>query len=114
VGLESRVGSVAVCDRLMLPRCFQDCRFSIQTSSQILRGEAILFTRRQKRPSQARLLLLSDRGAAAKVEAAGIEPASAIACKVTSTSVAGALISLSTRHAGGVIENQLQNSPQSG
>jgi hypothetical protein len=41
------------------------------------------------------------------VETAGIEPASAIAQKVASTSVAGALISLSTRHAGGVVESQL-------
>ena len=41
------------------------------------------------------------------VETAGIEPASAIAQKVASTSVAGALISLPTRHAGGVVESQL-------
>ena len=42
-----------------------------------------------------------------EVETAGIEPASAIAQKVASTSVAGALISLPTRHAGGVVESQL-------
>ena len=42
-----------------------------------------------------------------EVETAGIEPASAIAQKVASTSVAGALISLPTRHAGGVVGSQL-------
>ena len=44
----------------------------------------------------------------AKVETAGIEPASAVACEVASTSVAGALISPSTRLAGGVAESQLR------
>jgi len=43
-----------------------------------------------------------------KVETAGIEPASAVACKAASTSVAGALISPSTSLAGGVIEGQLR------
>ena len=43
-----------------------------------------------------------------KVETAGIEPASAVACKVASTSVAGALISPPTSLAGGVVEGQLQ------
>ena len=42
------------------------------------------------------------------VETAGIEPASAIAQKVASTSVAGALISPSTHRAGGVVEGQLR------
>ena len=42
------------------------------------------------------------------METAGIEPASAIAQKVASTSVSGALISLPTRHAGGVVGSQLR------
>ncbi len=42
------------------------------------------------------------------METAGIEPASAIAQKVASTSVSGALISSPTRHAGGVVGDQLQ------
>jgi hypothetical protein len=48
------------------------------------------------------------------VETAGIEPASAIAQKVASTSVAGALISLSDRLAGGVSEGQLPGGPRIG
>ena len=40
------------------------------------------------------------------VETAGIEPASAVAQGVASTSVSGALISPSARHAGGVAEGQ--------
>ena len=44
----------------------------------------------------------------AKVETAGIEPASAVAYEVASTSVSGALISPSTRLAGGVEEGQLR------
>jgi hypothetical protein len=43
-----------------------------------------------------------------EVETAGIEPASAVAQKVVSTSVSGALISSSARHAGGVAEDQLR------
>ena len=43
-----------------------------------------------------------------KVETAGIEPASAVAQEVASTSVAGALISSPTRHAGGVMGDQLR------
>ncbi len=50
----------------------------------------------------------------AKVETAGIEPASAIAQKVASTSVAGTLISPSTRHAGGVVGGQLRKCPRRG
>jgi hypothetical protein len=50
----------------------------------------------------------------AKVETAGIEPASAIARKAASTSVAGTLISPSTRHAGGVVEGQLRKCPRWG
>ena len=50
----------------------------------------------------------------AKVETAGIEPASAIARKVASTSVAGTLISPSTRHAGGVVGGQLRRCPRRG
>jgi len=42
-----------------------------------------------------------------EVETAGIEPASAAACEVASTSVAGALLSPSTRLAGRVVEGQL-------
>jgi hypothetical protein len=42
------------------------------------------------------------------METAGIEPASAVAQKVVSTSVSGALISSSTRHAGGVVKDQLR------
>jgi hypothetical protein len=41
-----------------------------------------------------------------KVETAGIEPASAIAQKVASTSVAGALVSSRGRLAGGVPRDQ--------
>lgn len=41
-----------------------------------------------------------------KVETAGIEPASAIAPKVASTSVAGALVSSRDRLAGGVPRDQ--------
>ena len=48
------------------------------------------------------------------VETAGIEPASAVAQKVASTSVAGALISLPARLAGGVVEGQLPGGPQIG
>jgi len=44
----------------------------------------------------------------ATMETAGIEPASAVARKVASTSVAGALVSPSTRLAGGVVESQLR------
>jgi hypothetical protein len=40
------------------------------------------------------------------METAGIEPASAIAQKVASTSVAGALISSRSRLAGGVLRDQ--------
>ena len=42
------------------------------------------------------------------VETAGIEPASAVAQKVVSTSVSGALISSPVRHAGGVAGDQLR------
>jgi site-specific DNA recombinase len=42
------------------------------------------------------------------VETAGIEPASAVAQRVASTSVSGALISSPTRHAGGVVGDQLR------
>ena len=42
------------------------------------------------------------------VETAGIEPASAAAQKVASTSVAGSLVSPSTRQAGGVVGGQLR------
>jgi hypothetical protein len=41
------------------------------------------------------------------METAGIEPASAVAQEMASTSVAGAQISLSGRLAGGVSESQL-------
>jgi hypothetical protein len=44
----------------------------------------------------------------AKVETAGIEPASAVAQKVASTSVSGALFSSPARHAGGVAGDQLR------
>jgi hypothetical protein len=50
----------------------------------------------------------------AKVETAGIEPASAAAQKVASTSVAGALISPSTRLAGGVVGGQLRKMSPAG
>ena len=50
----------------------------------------------------------------AKVETAGIEPASAVAQKVASTSVAGTLISPSTRLAGGVVGGQLRRCPRRG
>ena len=49
-----------------------------------------------------------------KVETAGIEPASAAAQKVASTSVAGTLVSPSTRHAGGVVEGQLRRMSPAG
>ena len=48
------------------------------------------------------------------METAGIEPASAVAQKVASTSVAGTLISLSTRLAGRVVEGQLRKCPRLG
>ena len=48
------------------------------------------------------------------METAGSEPASAVAYRAVSTSVAGALISSSTRHAGGVAENQLLRRPRIG
>jgi hypothetical protein len=54
------------------------------------------------------------RRAVQEVETAGIEPASAVAQKVASTSVAGALISPSTRHAGGVVGGQLRRCPRRG
>jgi hypothetical protein len=41
-----------------------------------------------------------------KVETAGVEPASAVACKAASTSVAGALVSSPARLAGGVAGGQ--------
>jgi len=49
-----------------------------------------------------------------EVETAGIEPASAVARKVASTSVAGSLISPSTRLAGGVVGGQLRRCPPRG
>jgi hypothetical protein len=48
------------------------------------------------------------RSSSSKVETAGIEPASAVAQEVASTSVSGALISSPTRHAGGVMGDQLR------
>jgi len=50
----------------------------------------------------------------AKVETPGLEPGSAAAQKVASTSVAGALISPSTSHAGRVVEGQLPGGPRIG
>src|ERR1700746_3520059 len=50
----------------------------------------------------------------AKVETAGIEPASAVAQKVASTSVAVTLVSPSTRLAGGVVGGQLRRCPRWG
>jgi hypothetical protein len=50
----------------------------------------------------------------AKVETAGIEPASAAARKMASTSVAGTLFSPSTRHAGRVVGSQLRRCPRRG
>jgi len=60
-----------------------------------------------QKPCRSRALRL-------KVETVGIEPTSAIACEVASTSVAGALISPSTRLAGGVVEGQLLSCPRRG
>src|SRR5262249_45321460 len=54
------------------------------------------------------------RRAVREVETAGIEPASAVARKGASTSVAGTLISASTRLAGGVVGGQLQSCPRRG
>src|SRR6516164_4774644 len=49
-----------------------------------------------------------------EVETAGIEPASAAAQKMASTSVAGTLFSPSTRLAGGVVGGQLRSCPRWG
>ena len=48
------------------------------------------------------------------METAGIEPASAVAQEMASTSVAGALISLSTRLAGGVVGASSLGGPRIG
>ena len=61
---------------------------------------------RQPAPAAMRFARVPFLGA---VETAGIEPASAVAQEMASTSVAGVLISLSTSHAGRVVESQLQN-----
>ena len=62
---------------------------------------------RGKRKCSSRRMTRKARGLGF-METAGIEPASAVARKVASTSVAGALILSSTRLAGGVVEDQLQ------
>ena len=87
----------------MLPSCDRAAQTVPQTSG-------FCFAALRTPATQIALQFADFRSSAGRfvpVETAGIEPASAAACEVASTSVAGALISPSTRLAGRVIEGQL-------